>query len=61
MKNDAVLLANYDSAGQTLTVLEMSLAKLVHRAEVIAPELAKEGKDIEEAIQELNREILTTS
>jgi hypothetical protein len=39
----------------------MSLAKLVHRAEVVVPELAKEGKDIEEVMQQLNREIRTTS
>lgn len=39
----------------------MSLAKLIQRAEVVAPELAKEGKDIEEVVQQLNREIRTTS
>ena len=37
----------HDSAGQTLTVLGLSLAQLVERAQVIAPELAKEGKEIE--------------
>src|ERR1700683_3452235 len=37
----------HDSAGQTLTVLGLSLAQLVERAEAVAPELAKEGKEIE--------------
>lgn len=51
----------HDSAGQTLTVLSLSLAQLVQRAEVIAPELAKDGKSIEEVVQQLHREIRTTS
>jgi two-component system, NarL family, sensor kinase len=51
----------HDSAGQTLTVLGLNLAQLVERAQVIAPELAKEGKDIEEVVQQLHREIRTTS
>ena len=51
----------HDSAGQTLTVLGLSLAELVERAQVIAPELAKEGKEIEEVVQQLHREIRTTS
>jgi PAS domain S-box-containing protein len=51
----------HDSAGQTLTVLGLSLAQLVERAQVIAPELAKEGKGIEEVVQQLHREIRTTS
>src|SRR5580692_1660649 len=34
----------HDSAGQTLTVLGLSLAQLVERAQIIAPELADEGK-----------------
>jgi PAS domain S-box-containing protein len=51
----------HDSAGQTLTVLGMSLAQLVQRAEVIAPELAKSGKEIEEMVQQLHREIRTAS
>jgi PAS domain S-box-containing protein len=51
----------HDSAGQTLTVLGLNLAQLVERAEVIAPELAKEGKEIEEIVQQLHREIRTTS
>jgi len=51
----------HDSAGQTLTVLGLSLAQLVERAQVIAPELAKEGKEIEAVVQQLHREIRTTS
>jgi PAS domain S-box-containing protein len=51
----------HDSAGQTLTVLGLSLAQLVEQAQVIAPELAKEGKEIEGVVQQLQREIRTTS
>jgi PAS domain S-box-containing protein len=51
----------HDSAGQTLTVLGLSLAQLVERAQVIAPELAKEGKEMEGVVQQLHREIRTTS
>jgi PAS domain S-box-containing protein len=51
----------HDSAGQTLAVLGMSLAQLVRRAESIAPELAREGKAIEAMVQQLHREIRTTS
>jgi PAS domain S-box-containing protein len=51
----------HDSAGQTLTVIGLSLAQLVERAQVIAPELAREGKGIEELVQQLQREIRTTS
>ena len=51
----------HDSAGQTLAVLGVSLAQLVHRTEGIAPELAREGKEIEAMVQQLHREIRTTS
>jgi PAS domain S-box-containing protein len=51
----------HDSAGQTLTVLGLSLSQLVERAKAIAPELASEGKGIEEVVQQLHREIRTTS
>jgi PAS domain S-box-containing protein len=51
----------HDSAGQTLTVVGLNLAQLVERAQVIAPELAKEGREIEEIVQQLHREIRTTS
>src|SRR5579862_5020278 len=51
----------HDSAGQTLTVLGLSLAQLVQKAEGIAPELVKDGKEIEEVVQQVHREIRTTS
>ncbi|HST10459.1 MAG TPA: PAS domain S-box protein [Terriglobales bacterium] len=51
----------HDSAGQTLAVLGMSLAQMVQRAEGIAPELAKQGKEIEAIVRQLAREIRTTS
>jgi two-component system, NarL family, sensor kinase len=51
----------HDSAGQTLTVLSLSLAQLVNDAESVAPELVKQGKEIEEVVQQLHREIRTTS
>ncbi len=51
----------HDSAGQTLTALGLSLAQLVQKAEIISPELAKEGREIEEVVQQLHREIRTTS
>ena len=51
----------HDSAGQTLTVLGLNLAQLVQKAEVVAPALGKEGRQIEEVVQQLHREIRTTS
>jgi PAS domain S-box-containing protein len=51
----------HDSAGQTLTVLGLNLAELVQKAEGVAPDLAKAGKQIEEVVQQLHREIRTTS
>jgi PAS domain S-box-containing protein len=51
----------HDSAGQTLTVLGLSLAQLVNEAESVAPELVKQGKEVEEVVQQLHREIRTTS
>jgi PAS domain S-box-containing protein len=51
----------HDSAGQTLAILGMNLAQLVHRAQEISPRLADEGKEIEELVQQLSREIRTTS
>jgi PAS domain S-box-containing protein len=51
----------HDSAGQTLTVLGLSVAQMVERASVIAPDLAKEGKEIEGVVRQLHREIRTTS
>ena len=51
----------HDSAGQTLTVLDLSLAQLARKAEVTTPELAKEARAIERIVQQLYREIRTTS
>jgi PAS domain S-box-containing protein len=51
----------HDSAGQTLTVLGLSIAELVQEAEGVAPRLAEKGKHIEEVVQQLHREIRTTS
>jgi PAS domain S-box-containing protein len=51
----------HDSAGQTLTVLGMSLAQLVQKTGRNAPELAKDAEQIQETIQQLHREIRTTS
>ena len=51
----------HDSAGQTLTVLGMSLAQLAQKAGRSAPELAAEAEQIQETVQQLHREIRTTS
>jgi PAS domain S-box-containing protein len=51
----------HDSAGQTLTVLGLSLAQLVEKAEMNAPGLIRDAKEIEEVVQQLQREIRTTS
>jgi len=51
----------HDSAGQTLTVLGMSLAQLVQKAGHSAPELATEAENIRELMQQLHHEIRTTS
>jgi PAS domain S-box-containing protein len=51
----------HDSAGQTLAVLGINLAQFVDRAKSLAPELTKEGKEIEAIVQQLSREIRTTS
>jgi PAS domain S-box-containing protein len=51
----------HDSAGQTLTVLGISLAQLVQKAGRRAPELANDSEMIQEAVQQLHREIRTTS
>jgi PAS domain S-box-containing protein len=51
----------HDSAGQTLAVLGMSLSALIRKSESMAPELAKDGEEIEELVQQLHREIRTTS
>jgi len=51
----------HDSAGQTLTVLGISLAQLVQKAGRRAPQLATDAEMIQEAVQQLHREIRTTS
>jgi PAS domain S-box-containing protein len=51
----------HDSAGQTLTVLGMSLAQLLQKTGRNAPELAAEAEQIQETVQQLHREIRTTS
>src|SRR3984885_3682056 len=51
----------HDSAGQTLTVLGMSLAQLLQNTGRNAPELAAEAEQIQETVQQLHREIRTTS
>jgi len=39
----------------------MSLAALIRKAETLAPELAKDGEQIEALVQQMHREIRTTS
>jgi PAS domain S-box-containing protein len=51
----------HDSAGQTLTVLGISLAQLVQKTGRNAPEFATEAEQIQETVQQLHREIRTTS
>ena len=51
----------HDSAGQTLTVLGISLAQLAQKTGRDAPELATEAEQIQETVQQLHREIRTTS
>lgn len=51
----------HDSAGQTLTVLGINLAQLVQKAGRNAPELAAEAEATQEIVQQLHREIRTTS
>ena len=51
----------HDSAGQTLAALGMSVAQLVQDAENNPTQLAKGIEDAEALVQELSREIRTTS
>jgi PAS domain S-box-containing protein len=51
----------HDSAGQTLAVLGMSIGTLISKLETIAPELALDAGRIEEFVQQLHRDIRTTS
>ena len=52
----------HDSAGQTLVVLTLQLAQFVEDAAAHdAPQLAKQAGEIEQAVQQLSRELRTTS
>mgnify|MGYP001162074420 CR=1 FL=1 len=51
----------HDSAGQTLTVLGMNLGQFVQKTGRTAPELATEAETIQEMVQQLHRDIRTTS
>jgi PAS domain S-box-containing protein len=51
----------HDSAGQTLTVLGISLAQLVQKAARRDPQLANDAEMIQETVQQLHREIRTAS
>jgi signal transduction histidine kinase len=51
----------HDSAGQTLTVLAMNVAQLVQKTGRTAPELATDAETIQEMVQQLHRDIRTTS
>jgi PAS domain S-box-containing protein len=51
----------HDSAGQTLVVLTLQLAQFVEDATQDAPQLAKKAGEIEQIVQQLNRELRTTS
>jgi signal transduction histidine kinase len=51
----------HDSAGQTLTVLGMTLAQLAHNVERIAPNALRQIEEAQGIIEHLNREIRTTS
>jgi PAS domain S-box-containing protein len=51
----------HDSAGQTLTVLSMNVAKLVQNAKKDAPQLAKGAEEVLQLVQQLSQEIRTTS
>jgi PAS domain S-box-containing protein len=48
----------HDSAGQTLTVLGLSLAALMNK---LSPELKREAEDTHKIVQQLSQEIRTTS
>ena len=51
----------HDSAGQTLTVLGMSLAQLAQKTGRRAPEIATDVENIQDTVQQLHREIRTAS
>jgi signal transduction histidine kinase len=51
----------HDSAGQTLTVLSMNLARLVEGTRSKDPQIAAEAQAIEQLVQQLQKEIRTAS
>jgi signal transduction histidine kinase len=51
----------HDSAGQTMAVLAMNMARLVEKTKNLAPEIAREAQESEELAQQLQREIRTAS
>ena len=51
----------HDSAGQILTVLGINLAGLVERAKQRAPEIVQAAEETQQLVQELTKEIRTTS
>lgn len=51
----------HDSAGQTLTVLGINLAQVIQEAGRKAPDVAAKMEPIQEIVQQLHREIRTTS
>jgi two-component system, LuxR family, sensor kinase FixL len=51
----------HDSAGQTLAVIGMSLDQTVHEADRLAPSVAKRLEEVQALVQQLHREIRTTS
>src|SRR5581483_1913499 len=51
----------HDSAGQTLTVLGMSLAQLAQKTGRRAPEIISDVEKLQETVQQLHREIRTAS
>ena len=51
----------HDSAGQTLTVLGMSLAQLAQKTGRRSPEIATDVDKIQDTVQQLHREIRTAS
>lgn len=51
----------HDSAGQTLTILSMNLARMAEEAKQLNPELSQEMDESQQLAQQLSREIRTTS
>jgi PAS domain S-box-containing protein len=51
----------HDTAGQTLTVLGINLARLMNNLGQVAPDLLKEGQELERLLRQLHAEIRTTS